>query len=288
METERSFGIFKTEVDASEYLEMYDAFFRQWPVKCQGMDIETKYGRTHINCFGSSNKDPLILLPGFNANSATWFQNIDCLSRRFNVFAVDPIGHPGRSIPRENLQETTSNLWLLEIMKSLSIDRVRLVGQSLGGWMALDFAVNNPERTVKVALLDPGPAFTKLNTSFLVRTLVSLANPTKEKMASYFKWMMQGNEIDQDFGRLTIKGVLTIKPQKIMRIHPFSYDQLHVCKVPVLVLLAEKSVIYNVKRVAATARRSMPSAQIEMISGASHVLHIDRYDEVNTRLEAFL
>ena len=47
-------------------------------------------------------------------------------------------------------------MWLNEVLRALSIDRVALAGVSLGCWVALDYATQRPGRVERVAVLCPG------------------------------------------------------------------------------------------------------------------------------------
>lgn len=46
--------------------------------------------------------------------------------------------------------------WLDEVLRALAADRVSIVGVSLGGWLALDYAARRPERVERIAVLSPG------------------------------------------------------------------------------------------------------------------------------------
>jgi pimeloyl-ACP methyl ester carboxylesterase len=288
METQSRSSLFKTEKDASEYLAEYAEFLKAWPIKPDAVEIETDLGITHLNCVGLARNPPVLLLPGSSANSLTWFSNIESLSKFNRVLAVDPPGHPGLSIARGVLNETTVNPWLLQLLAKLSIQKVRLVGWSLGGWAALNFAIKHPERTERIALLDPGASFVPYNKELLWRTLTSMVLPNQKKLVAYFKWMLQGNVISQQYGHLTVSGILRSRPQPLIRMRPFSDEQLRACNIPALLLVPEKTVLYKVQDVVGRVSRLMPSTKIEIVPGASHVLHIDRPEAVNSSLKAFL
>jgi pimeloyl-ACP methyl ester carboxylesterase len=47
-------------------------------------------------------------------------------------------------------------LWLDDALRALSLSRVAMVGESPGGWRALDYAARRPERVTRLAVLNPG------------------------------------------------------------------------------------------------------------------------------------
>ncbi|WP_405135962.1 alpha/beta fold hydrolase [Nocardia sp. NBC_01388] len=103
------------------------------------------------------NAPPLVLLHGSGANSSTWRGDIASWSRDFRTYSVDLVGEPGGSAPaRPKLNSDAVALWLDDVRAGLGISRTAVVGMSLGGWTALDYAVRRPDRITGLALLCPG------------------------------------------------------------------------------------------------------------------------------------
>jgi 3-oxoadipate enol-lactonase len=97
--------------------------------------------------------DPVILLHGGFLDRRMWQQQVDDLSKSFRVITVDMPGH-GLTVNGDST--IMINDVLLEIMDSLEIDKANLVGLSLGGVAATDFAVAHPDRCDKIILAAPG------------------------------------------------------------------------------------------------------------------------------------
>jgi pimeloyl-ACP methyl ester carboxylesterase len=86
-----------------------------------------------------------------------WMGDIKAWSAHHRVYAVDVIGDAGLSTPsRPALASDAHALWLDDVMRALSLDRASFVGVSLGGWLALDYAIRRPERVERLAVLCPG------------------------------------------------------------------------------------------------------------------------------------
>lgn len=113
-----------------------------------------------LRCWDAGRGPPVLLLHGF-ANTATLNWRIPLffrwLARRFRVIAVDQRGHGGSSKPR---YPETFGLELVRdvrrLLDHLGIDRVHLVGMSLGGFVALKSASEIPDRLRSVTLLGAG------------------------------------------------------------------------------------------------------------------------------------
>lgn len=90
---------------------------------------------------------PLVLLHGGIMNSAMWMGDVRAWAEHFRVYAVDVIGEAGLSAPsRPPLNSDAHALWMDGVLEGLRLERVSLVGVSLGGWLALDYATRKPER----------------------------------------------------------------------------------------------------------------------------------------------
>lgn len=96
----------------------------------------------------------VILLHGLGADSHHWAANIGPLSNSFHVIALDQIGY-GKS-DKPVMQYTVANFaeYLHGFMVALNIPKASVVGNSLGGWIALDFAIRHPDMVDKLVLVD--------------------------------------------------------------------------------------------------------------------------------------
>ncbi len=96
----------------------------------------------------------VILLHGLGADSHHWAANIGPLSANFRVIALDQIGY-GKS-DKPVMRYTVGNFaeYLYGFMTALNIPKATVVGNSLGGWIALDFTIRHPDMVEKLVLVD--------------------------------------------------------------------------------------------------------------------------------------
>ena len=108
--------------------------------------------------------------------------------KHFRVYAVDIIGEAGFSAPsRPPLASEAHALWLDDVMQALSLTRASMVGVSLGGWLALDYATRRPERVESVVVLCPGGVGRqKMRIVFKTVPLRMLGPGAGEKRANWF------------------------------------------------------------------------------------------------------
>ena len=193
--------IFTTTDGREKYMTSYDAMFTLWKVPHDWIDVKTAYGTTHINACGPSDGQPLVLLHGAGMSSPTWFANIAALSADHRVYAVDTIGHAGKSIP-ERLMDKRSDYaqWLREVFDGLDIERGYLLGHSYGGWLTLNMALAYPDRLKKIVLLAPAASIYPMK--FLVKLGLHLTvfKFIRFNARSMFKMMAsKGTEFPETF-----------------------------------------------------------------------------------------
>jgi pimeloyl-ACP methyl ester carboxylesterase len=96
----------------------------------------------------------VILIHGLGADASSWMFNIAALSEKYHVLALDQIGFGQSSKPLVDYKIGTFVDFLHEFMRVLRIPQATLVGSSLGGWIAADFAARYPQMVEKLVLVD--------------------------------------------------------------------------------------------------------------------------------------
>jgi pimeloyl-ACP methyl ester carboxylesterase len=281
-------SIFKTPEAEKQFMAAYEDVMALWPVPHDALDVPTRFGTTHINTAGPEDKPAMVLFPGFGANSAMWFPNIAALSAGHRVFAVDTPGQPGKSIPTRTLDTKNCTDWIDDVVDGLGLVKPFMGGISLGGWLALDFAIRRPGRASRVALIDPAASFEPMSRQFFWHSLIPfMIYPTRAGLVQYFKWMMQGYETDKRWGELMLQGILNTKPQPPLRAAAFSDAELRSIQTPVLLLIGARSIIYNPQRVYRRATQLIPRIRAQIIPDASHALLSEKSDVVNAEMVQF-
>lgn len=145
-------SVFKSQESREKIRGYYDMILNAFPLGKRY--VETTFGRTFILEAGKSDRPPMVLLHGSCSNNAAWLGDLSALSREYHAFAVDIPGEPGNSEEyRLNLQSDEYSRWLAEVLDALALKKAILVGNSLGGWLALQFTAAHPERVQALILL---------------------------------------------------------------------------------------------------------------------------------------
>ena len=113
--------------------------------------VEVEGGRLYYREAGED--PPVILLHGGYLDHRMWDGQVQTLARDHRVVRYDIRSH-GRSSAEEVPFSDVEDLGAL--MDALAIPRATLVGLSMGGFIAADFALARPERVVSLVLVGPG------------------------------------------------------------------------------------------------------------------------------------
>ena len=101
---------------------------------------------------------PLLLIHGIGDSSATWRIVLPALARKHLVIAPDLLGHGMSAKPRADYSVAAYANGMRDLLGVLGVDRVTLVGHSLGGGVAMQFAYQFPEKTERMVLVASGGA----------------------------------------------------------------------------------------------------------------------------------
>lgn len=99
--------IYKSEKGKQEILELYNRQMKRLSVPYSDKYVSTSFGETHLIETGNPAGIPLLVFHGGNATTAYNLLACDFLMDDFHIYAVDTIGHPGKSAqvslsPRNN------------------------------------------------------------------------------------------------------------------------------------------------------------------------------------------
>ena len=99
---------------------------------------------------------PLLLIHGIGDSSDTWRHVIPELSRDYRIVAPDLLGHGRSDKPRADYSVAAYANAMRDLLSVLEIERVTVVGHSLGGGVAMQFAYQYPERCERLVLVSTG------------------------------------------------------------------------------------------------------------------------------------
>ncbi len=96
----------------------------------------------------------VILLHGLGGDGTNWAATVPALAGKYHVFVPDQIGFGRSDKPLIDYRVGTLVDFLNAFYKKAGIEKATLVGNSLGGWVAMDFALAHPDKVDKLVLVD--------------------------------------------------------------------------------------------------------------------------------------
>jgi pimeloyl-ACP methyl ester carboxylesterase len=236
---------------------------------------------------GGTGGIPVLFIHSAAGSTEHWTAQLAHLrGRGRRAIAVDLRGH-GRSKPPDDGDYTIAALAgdIEAVLQFLELSRVVLVGHSLGGTVAAEFAGRHPERVAGLLLLDPasdGRTIPEAEGRGLMAALEADAHAATEQ---YWSMLIQPSS-DAVRTRL-FEGLRRTRPEAIAE--PLR-DLLSFDPVPPLSRYRgpRLSIITALNEIPGAYHLLAPDLPHRKVDGVGHWLHFDRPDEVNRLIDEFL
>lgn len=266
-------GIWKREALGAEAQAREREVIAAWPGEKRVRRLATRAGETVCVDLGPEGGEAVIALHGAQANAAAFRFDAAAWSARRRVIVVDVPGEPGLSAPnRMPLDGEAHALWLDDALSALGVSRAAFVGVSLGGFLALDYAVRRPDRVRALALVCPaglGPQRPFLQTHWPLLLLGAFGR--RRLMEAVF-----GPQAPPPPEALPVMAALAaaqaaVRP-RVVRIPVLTDAQLRALAAPILAILGGRDVLLDTD----TARRRLealaPDAEVVWLADGRHYL----------------
>jgi 2-hydroxy-6-oxonona-2,4-dienedioate hydrolase len=250
--------------------------------------VAVVYGQ-NIHYFESGQGPAVVLLHGLGATKEVWMANFGALSAKYHVYALDQLGFGHSDKPMIEYKIATWVDFLHSFMKSQNIGKATLVGNSLGGWIALDFAAQHPEMVDKLVLVDAaglawqGPLTVDLNPSSLAgwRTLLESLFYDKKIVTEAFALQVFTDHLRNNDGYTIQRTVANFsQPQ-------FEDGRLGSIHAPTLVLWGRNDELISVSR-GEKLRDGISGSKLVEFEQCGHVPQLEKPAEFNQSLLEFL
>ncbi|PXX56610.1 pimeloyl-ACP methyl ester carboxylesterase [Nocardia tenerifensis] len=263
--------IYKSETGATLVRQRYEELLKTWPVPAEHVRVPTREGETFVVVSGPPDAPPLLLLHGSGANSSMWRGDIASWATHFRTYVVDIIGEPGGSAPsRPPLDSDRLALWLDDVLEALGLESISVVATSLGGWVAVDYAIRRPGRITRLALLCPGgigpQQFGWLPKALLLRLFGS-------RGVRHTARMVTGLDSPETEGALD-DVVLTFNQFKprTERLPVFPDEALRTLTMPMLLIVGDRDLMFDSAATAERISRCVPTATVRVLPGVGHAI----------------
>ena len=247
-------------------------------------------------------KKHVLFIHGIGASLVGWRDIPDALSEHFHTISVDLIGFGGSEKP------TTADYsikgfsgFIFDFLQAIDVkDKICIVGHSLGGYIALQFAFENKDLVEKLVLVDPsgkldGP--TPLLSSYRDAANEPIPILKYEKLKKVFEGMYSLSSALLPM----VVGIFLDTIEKPGALYAFNYafddspgkgigsDRLKVIEdIPCLIIWGANDNLISPKEYAEKFLRDLPNARLEIIPDAGHAPFIEKTAIVYEKIRTFL
>ena len=234
---------------------------------------------------------PLVMLHGWAASHKFWKYCFSAFSPRRRVIAPDMVGFGISEKPDRDYTLDGLASWLGKFLDAMKLDRVTLVAHSMGGTIALLYALQNPGRIEKLVVSNPvivgKTAFSRRNRLCMApgirRLLYHLAKigPIRRWVAKDFTTI---GPLDDDLAKDVTRGTYRSTFESLLSTRDVDLrEKLASLSVPTL------SIGTDLDQLVATDQYTLVPAQKKArITGSGHIPMIERPEEFNRVLNDFL
>lgn len=209
---------FRSPAGAGEVHDAYRRLIRTHLPFATSHLVPTNAGPAFVLSAGPVAGSPVILLAGSGSVAASWAPEMRELSRSHRVHAVDLPGESGLSTSqRLALQPGIHARWLREVTSALGAERAVVVGVSLGGWVAMDYASSFPENVQELVLFSPsGIGARRVGPLLVAVVLGALGDAGRRRALAYLlgpnapSW---SSPFHEDLGTLALATFRHFKPR---------------------------------------------------------------------------
>jgi 3-oxoadipate enol-lactonase len=240
----------------------------------------------------ASGADALVFLHGLGGNHLSWWQQVPYFMRWFDCITVDQRGF-GLSPDPEGLFNQAHPGDLGRLLDELRIEKAVLIGQSMGGWTIVGYALEHPERVAGMVMADTygGIVTPEMAQAFRSRTLRPLPDPPAiGSMPTYaLDYFKRRPEMAFLYDALRILGARP-PADAMLRIGARRYDLAAVRErltMPVLCLVGEEDELIPPATIAMMVR-ALPNARMATVPHCGHSIYFERPEVFNQLVLGFL
>ena len=251
----------------------------------------------------------VLLIHGMAGSSSTWRAIVPDLSKRYRVIAPDLLGHGESAKPRGDYSLGALAVWLRDLLDELGISRVTLVGQSLGGGVAMQFVHQHPDYCERIVLIGSGglgpevgwtlrllaaPGAELLLPVIAPPAVVAAGDRVRSWLASFGVSSARAAETWSAYSSLsmrpareaflrTLRSVVDYRGQAVN-----AFSRLHFSSgLPALVIWGADDRIIPVEH-AHAAHDAIPGSRLVVIPGVGHYPHLEARDAVIDAFDDFV
>lgn len=268
-------GIYRSEKSREMSLALYDRQLSKLGAQFRDIYISTSFGKTHLTETGSSTGKPLLVFHGGNATTAYNLLKCSFLLDDFHVYAVDTIGHPGKS-DEVCLSHRGYDYgkWASEVIDGIGFDRIACFGGSFGGGILAKLMCTSPEKVERAVLVVPAGISNAVpvSSAAMLLPLIQYRLTKKEKYLINAALYMALDKalLDEDTKDIIRDSFDNVKIKAAMP-SDVSSEKMSRYNSPALVIACEKDCLFPAERVLPRAKKIIRKCRTVKLMGSGHI-----------------
>jgi pimeloyl-ACP methyl ester carboxylesterase len=253
--------------------------------------------------------ETLLLIHGMAGSSQTWRAILPQLAKKYRVIAPDLLGHGQSSKPRTDYSLGAFAVGLRDLLDELEVESATVVGQSLGGGIAMQFLYQHPDYCRRLVLISSGglgpdvglvlrllaaPGAELVMPVIAPPPVLRAGNSVRTWLSSLGLRSPRGAEIwnayssfadrqTRDAFLRTLRSVVDYRGQSVSALNRLNLrDDL-----PVLAIWGEQDAIIPVDH-AYSALETRPNSRLEVLPDVGHFAQVEAPTEVAELIDDFI
>jgi 3-oxoadipate enol-lactonase len=231
---------------------------------------------------------PLVLfLHGLGGNRHHWREQLPVFATRFKAVAWDARGYGESDDYEGSLKFEDFSADVLRVLDHFKQQKAHLVGLSLGGRIARNFALRHPERVAKLVLANTTPGFDVLTPDQVKKFVAERKNRTPESMKALISRHARPGAYEDllaSFKALRQPSYLKTLEASATQDRAAPIEKI---RVPTLVVTSDEDRVYP-PAIARDMVKRIPGARLAVISGAGHLSNLEQPGQFNEVVLRFL
>ncbi len=259
--------------------------------------VDVEGGRLYFEESGSG--EPLVMIHGGSLDRRMWDGQFDVFAERYRVIRYDVRAH---GLSRSDSTEFADHEDLLRLLDARGIRRAAIVGLSLGGMIAADFALAHPQRVTALVLVGSGISGFEPSSEFLEDYVEDITEAFEAQdfpaaMEAFARWWCDGpfrtaSEVDPAV-RAKVMEMLSGSGERWRYWHlartlePPAMGRLEAISVPTLVIVGSID-MPDILELADTLVARIPAARKVVIPDVAHMVNMEKPSDFNEAVLEFL
>jgi 2-succinyl-6-hydroxy-2,4-cyclohexadiene-1-carboxylate synthase len=246
----------------------------------------------------------LLLLHGFTGSGSNWNHLLPALTPHFRVITLDLPGHGSTEAPPDpqpyNIENSAADI--AAILDSLKIERAVILGYSMGGRVALFFALHYPERVRALILESASPGLATVQeraeriasdealAGFIEQADLEAFVDRWEKIPLFASQAALPEDVRAKLRRQRLQNRLQGLANSLRGMgtgaQPSLWEKLPGLTAPVLILTGELDSKF--KHIGQQMQERLPNVRREVVAEAGHTIHLEKPRRFEDLVQGFL